>query len=438
MKQVRQFFVILLSKTLHALARLTIRRYRPAVVGVTGSVGKTSAKLAIAATLAPVRRVRASAGNLNSDLGLSLAILGDWPARDIALVSRETPPGKKRLQKFFFWTRVIFQSLGRLIAKDARYPEVLVLEYGADRPGDLRSLLRIVRPNVGMITAIGEVPVHLEFYPNPEAVAREKSRLIESLSSTGFAVLNNDDETVMRLEPRTRGRVIAYGFEKGADLRITRFENWVEGHDPRGVSFRLEFSGGSVPVRIAGAFGKAQAYAAAAGAAAGLIFGMNLVKISEALQEYRPAPGRMQLLAGMKYTYLIDDSYNASPLSMQSALETLRDLPAKRRIAVLGDMLEIGKYAPEAHESIGRFAVGIADLLFTVGPRAKFIAEAARKRGMKSANIQSFDTAAEASAPLQEAMHEGDLVLIKGSHAMELDKVVREAKYVAPSSSSPA
>jgi UDP-N-acetylmuramoyl-tripeptide--D-alanyl-D-alanine ligase len=433
----RQFFVNILSGTLRTLARLTIRRYQPGVVGVTGSVGKTSTKLAIAAVLASVRRVRASAGNLNNNLGLPLAILGDWPARDLALVSRETPPGAKRLQKFFFWCRVIFQSLGRLIAKDEHYPEILVLEYGADRPGNIRSLLRIVRPNVSAITAIGDVPVHLEFYSGPEAVAREKGRLIESLSAAGFAVLNYDDEAVMRLEPRTRGRVISYGLERGADVRVTRFENWVDGHDPRGVSFRLEFSGGSVPVRLAGAFGKGQAYAAAAAAAAGLIFGMNLVKISEALQGYRPAPARMQLLPGIKYTYIIDDSYNASPLSMQSALETFRDLPAKRRIAVLGDMLEIGKYAPEAHEEIGRVAAGIADLLFTVGLRAKFIAEAARKRGMKAANIQSFDAADEAGMPLQEAMREGDLVLVKGSHAMELNKVVEEVKFIAPSSSSP-
>lgn len=434
----KRFFTGALRRTLALLARLTIRRYRPGVVGVTGSVGKTSAKLAIAAALAPARRVRASAGNLNSDLGLPLAVLGDWSPRDRALVSRETPAGAARLRKSFFWVRVIFQSLGRLVRKDPGYPEILVLEYGADRPGDIRSLLRIVRPNVGVITAIGDVPVHLEYYPNPEAVAREKSRLIESLSAAGFAILNYDDETVMRLEPRTRGRVVTYGFEKGADVRIARFENWVEGHDPRGIAFRLEFSGGSVPVRIPGVFGRAQASAAAAAAAAGLIFGMNLVKISEALQEYRPAPARMQLLAGIKYTYLIDDSYNASPLSMQAALETLRDLPARRRIAVLGDMLEIGKYAPEAHESVGRFAAGIADLLVTVGPRAKFIADAARKRGMKVENIQSFDTADEAGEPLREAMREGDLVLVKGSHAMELGKVVETVKFITPSSSSPA
>ncbi len=435
----KRFYTDLLRWLLRGLARLTIRRYRPAVIGVTGSVGKTSAKLAIAAVLSGGRtpRVRASAGNLNNDLGLPLAILGDWPARDLALISHETPPGAARLRKAFFWCRVIFSSARRLIVKDPGYPEILVLEYGADRPGDIKKLLRIARPNASVVTAIGETPAHLEYYSGPEAVAREKGRLIECLPAAGFAVLNHDDDTVMRLEPRTRARAVTYGFEKGADVRIARFENWMDGGTPRGTAFRLEFAGSSVPVRIPGAFGRAQAYAAAAAAAAGLIFGMNLVKISEALAGYRPASSRMELLPGIKHSLVIDDSYNASPLSMRAALTALGELPAKRRLAVLGDMLEIGKYAPEAHEEVGRLAAGAADLLFTVGPRARFIADAARKCGMKAAKIESFDVADEAAKPLRQAVREGDLILVKGSHAMELDKVVGVIRDTTPSSSSP-
>ena len=177
--------------------------------------------------------------------------------------------------------------------------------------------------------------------------------------------------------------------------------------------------------------------ASAAAASVGLIFGMNLVKIAEALEGYRPAGSRMQLMQGIKETLVIDDSYNASPLSMHAALDTLRDLPAKRRIAVLGDMLEIGRYAPEAHGRAGRLAAGSADILFTVGSRAKFIAEAAVAEGMKRSAVRSFDTADEAVEPLQALLKSGDLVLVKGSHAMELYKIVEGIKFaVTPSSSS--
>jgi UDP-N-acetylmuramoyl-tripeptide--D-alanyl-D-alanine ligase len=429
MARVKHFFLGLLEWKLRMLARLTIARYRPGIVGVTGSAGKTSAKLAIATVLRSVRRVRVFSGNLNNDLGLPLAILGDWSVRDLALVSHEgPPPGTARFRKLLFWCKVLAMAVWHIIVRVKDYPDILVLEYGADRPGDIKKLLKIARPNVSVITAIGDFPVHVEFYPGPSEVAREKGRLIECLSVGGFAVLNADDETVMRLASRTRARVISYGFEKEAEVRLARFEHRMDADRPAGISFKIENGGSSVPVRIEGALGRVQAYAAGAATAVGLIFGMNLVKIAEALAGYRPADSRMQLLPGMKGTYVIDDSYNASPIAMHAALDTLRELPAARRIAVLGDMLEIGKYTEEAHERAGRLAAHAADMLFTVGPRAKFIAEAAREAGMKRANIHSFDFADEVGAPLRELLKKGDLVLIKGSHAMELHKVVEEVK----------
>lgn len=429
-------FIGILRWILKTLARLTIWRYRPGVIGVTGSVGKTSTKLAIAAVLSEGRRVRVSSGNLNNELGVALTVLGDWSPEELRLVSRDTPPGAARLSKLFFWIKVISMGAWRALVRDRAYPDILILEYGADRPGDIKRLLRIVRPNVSVVTAIGEYPVHVEYYENANEVAREKGRLIESLPSAGFAILNADDARVMKLEPRTRGRVMTFGFEKDAEVKLSRFENRASDARPEGVGFRIEFSGSSVPIRIPEVFGKVQAYASGAAAAVGLIFGMNLVKIAEALGAYRPADSRMQLIQGIKRTLVIDDSYNASPLSMQAALETLAELPAKRRIAVLGDMLELGEHTLAAHEEIGCLAARSADLLFTVGLRAKFIAEAAARHGMKRSNILSYDTADEARIPVQNAMREGDLVLVKGSHAMELDKIVEEVKDMTPSSSS--
>ena len=345
------------AKNMRHLARWTIWRYRPAVIGVTGSAGKTSTKLAIKAVLERDRRVRVSFGNLNSDLGLPLTILGDWSAEDLALVSRATPAGTKKLRKMGFWIKVIVSSAWRIIfAPVAEYPEILILEYGADRPGDIKYLLSIARPNISVITAIGDIPVHVEFYAGPEEVAREKGRLIEYLPVGGFAILNGDDDAVMDLQSRTRARVMTFGFNKGAEVRISRFENKVHDGQPSGISFKLEHGSGVVPVRIDNVFGRAHAYAAGAAAAIGIVFGMNLVAISEALARYVPPESRMQLLPGIKYTNILDDSYNASLIAMRSALETLAELPAKRKVAVLGDMLEIGKYTLEAHEAVGRIA----------------------------------------------------------------------------------
>ncbi len=331
--------VKIIRPVLMFLARLTITRYHPRVIGVTGSVGKTSAKRAIAAVFKKTKRVCMAEGNLNNEMGLSLAILGAWNKDELMLVSRDQPAGTAKVRKFLFWLKVVFSGAWRIAVRSKMYPEVLVLEYGADRPGDILRLMRVARPEVAVVTAVGDIPVHVEFYAGPEAVAREKGRLIERLAPWESAVLNYDDDFVRDLQERTRGHVMTYGFEGNADLRIVRLQNRTSAGIPAGISFSFEYEGSSVPVRIDGVLGKAPAYAAAAAACVGLISGMNLVTISEALADYVPAPSRMELLPGIKRTLVIDDSYNASPLSMYAAIDTFKGLAAPRKIAVLGDML---------------------------------------------------------------------------------------------------
>jgi len=416
--------VKIIRPILSFLSRLTIMRYRPRVIGITGSVGKTSTKRAVAAVVARVRRVRMAEGNLNNEMGMSLSILGDWDAEELKLVSRDQQAGTAGFRKLIFWLKVMVLGARRIVVRSKKYPEVLILEYGADRPGDILRLMRIARPEVSIVTAIGDVPVHVEFYSGPEDVAREKARLIERLLPGNFAILNHDDAMVKSLRDHTRGRVMTFGFSEGADLRVTRLENRLINNIPAGISFKLEYEGSSMPVHLDGVFGKASAYAAAAAACVGLIFGMNLVTISEAFADYLPAPGRMELLPGIKHTLVIDDAYNASPLSMFAAIDTLHGLPAVRKIAVLGDMLEIGKYTIEAHEGIGRRVADVADIVVTIGSRAKFIADAAHAAGMNRSHIYSFDTSEEAVQPIIRLIKKGDLVLVKGSHAMALDLLV--------------
>lgn len=400
----------ILERVVRFLAKLTIWRYQPVVIGITGSVGKTSAKMAVSAVLSSDKRVRCSPNNFNNELGVPLTIISN----------------KTEIKGLLFWPEVILGAFWKVIRRSP-YPEILILEYGIDRPGDMKYLLSIARPKLSIITEISEVPPHVEFFESAASLAREKGRIIEQLPVGGYAILNYDSEVVVGMRDKTRGHVVTYGFHKDADVRLSSYDLRVENGHPVGVVFKIEYGGSIVPVRLNNVFGKTHCYSVGAAAAVGISLGINLVKISEALMKnYAPPKHRLQLLPGIKETLILDDAYNSSPSSMRAGLETLNDFPAKRKVAVLGDMLEIGEYAMAAHQELGRAAKGIASLLITIGPRAKFIAEGAEEAGFIKKNIWSFDTADEARATVQEVIKKGDLILVKGSRAMELEKIIEE------------
>ncbi len=408
----RNFILNELRLLLRYLSRAIIKKYRPFVVGVTGSVGKTSTKLAIASVLKSKFRVRTPGGNLNNELGLPLAIIGNY----------------KTAYGWFFWIGVILKALLWLAIR-LPYPEVLVLEYGADRPGDIGYLLGIVKPDIAVVTAVGSTPVHIEFYDSVEGVVAEKSRLIRSLGVNGVAVLNIDDSQVADMREKSKGKVATFGFNEGARVRIIGFENKNENGAPIGIVFKLEQGGGFVPVRMDGVLGKSHAYAASAAAAVGLVKGINLAQISEALASYSGERGRTRILPGIKNSFIIDDTYNASPSSTKVALDIMREIPVtngRRKIVVLGDMAELGKYTIEAHDAIGGVVSETADVLITVGEKAKFIAEGAEGRGMAKENIFSCYDSEEAGKKAQEMLKEGDLVLVKGSQSARMERVVLE------------
>lgn len=404
----KKIFLQLLMWKLRLLARLTIARYKPEIVGVTGTVGKTSTKLAIGTVLSRVKRVRASARSYNNELGLPLTILGDWNSTE----------------GLFFWPSVIISAITRLIVKSHSYPELIVLEYGIDRPGDMKKLLSIAKPQIGVFTAIGETPVHIEYFAGPEAVFREKIKLVQSLPATGFAILNADDKTVMLARGQTRAQIITYGFSEHADVKITSFSQFIIGGP--GVSFKLGYAGSFVPIRLEGVVGRSQAYAAAAAAAVGLVSGVNLVGIAETLRHYQAPNGRLKTIEGVKQSIIIDDTYNASPMAVEEALLTIKGLKPKRAIAALGDMLELGKYTLEEHEKIGRLSAKTVEILVTVGLRGKFIAEAAVRAGMSRRMVFPFMNVVEAGIFLQNKIQRGDVILIKGSQGTRMEKIVEE------------
>jgi len=398
----------ILQAILGFLARRIIRKYRPIIIGITGSTGKSSTKEAVYAVFRN-QGARANRGNLNNEFGLPLTVIGDYA----------------QAGGFFFWLKVILAGFGQLIFRRS-YPKLLILEYGADRPKDLDYLLSVARPHLSIITVVGKIPVHVEFYADIGEVIKEKAKLVGILYRDDFAVLNLDDEDVASMADLTEARIFTYGFDPEAKIRIAGFENrWEEGGEA-GIFFNLTYENKIFPVKIDGVFGRGPAYAAAAAAAAGLALGLDFDSIVENLADYRPLPGRLRLLRGIKGTWLLDDSYNASPLSVHEALEALRGLPAKRKIVALGDMAELGAYTISSHEEIGKDAATTADFLVTVGHKARFIAEGARIANFSEENTMSFDSSEEAGLAIQEMIQPGDLILIKGSQAVRMEKIVLE------------
>lgn len=408
-----------LNKILKFVSKLILKKYNPKVVAISGSVGKTSTKEMVFSVLSSKFKTRRNEKNYNTEIGVALSIIGIQNSPD---------------KNIFGWMKVFLKALFLLCFYNKKYPEILVLELGADKPGDIQYFMEFIKPFVSIVTAIGEIPVHVEFFSGPLAIAREKSKIISSLPKNGMAILNYDDETVLEMREKTKADILTFGFQEGADVRATDYELLIgeknEQPVPEGVIFRLNYKKGFIPIHLNSVFGKQQVYAALAAAACGVTFGINQVEISQALLNYNPPPGRMRLLEGIKKSWIIDDSYNASPTAVLAALKTVGEIPSKRKIAVLGDMGELGKYSEEAHRSIGENAAKIVDVIITVGDKARFVAIDAAEEGFPQKNIFSFDTSPEAGKKLRDFIKEGDLVLIKGSRFMEMEKVVEEVVVI--------
>ena len=424
-QKIRKLFHLLLKIT----ASRVIKRYRPVVVGVTGSVGKTTAKEAIFSVLSRKFWVRKNEENYNNEVGVPLAVLGVKPIS----------PQNKKGDFLLSLLKSAWLAYGW---PEQAYPRLLILELAADRPGDIEYLSKIINPKIGVVTAVGDVPVHVEFYASPEAVAKEKSKLVAALPPDGLAVLNYDDQAVLDMKEKTSAKKITFGFSNSADLWASdtsyfaaeeSLSDGVANQNIGGLSFKINSGSTFVPMRANNLVAIHQIYGILAAAAVGLHFGMNLVDISGAIENIDLPHRRMNLLRGVKNSVVIDDTYNASPLSTHAALDTLRDFTKARqtigkngrRIAVLGDMRELGKYEANAHRAIGNLAAERCDILVTVGGAGKLIADSAGNQ-MPKENIISFDTSEEAKIRVQEIIREGDVVLVKGSRAMKMEKIVEE------------
>jgi UDP-N-acetylmuramoyl-tripeptide--D-alanyl-D-alanine ligase len=304
---------------------------------------------------------------------------------------------------------------------------------GADRPGDIKYLVDFIQPEVGVVTTVGVS--HLEFFRDKKNIAQEKSFLVRALKKENLAVLNYDDEEVRAMAEEIEVKKIFYGFEEAAEVRASDiFFGYEKTKDQyggdinkiKGISFKLSYIGTTLPVRMMNSVGRPQIYAVLAATAVGIHFGMNLLEIAEALKDFQSPAGRLNLIDGIKNTVIIEDSYNAAPQSTLAALEVLEKIEARRKIAALGDMLELGEETEAGHREVGKKVAEAADILFTVGNQAKFIADEAEKAGLDKEKIFCYNDSSEAKIPIQNMLQEGDVILIKGSQGARMERISEE------------
>ncbi len=405
-----------LEKVLCFMATKVIKKHKPKIVAITGSVGKTTTKDMTWKLLENYFDVRKNIKNYNNEIGVPLTIIGAESGGD-SIVK---------------WFGVFVKWLGVMIFR--KYPEILVLEMGADKPDDIKYLTSFVPVDVGVITNIGIS--HLENFETKKAVAAEKGWLVKSVPVNGLAILNSDDEECQKLASQLKTNVIKCGFDEkatmfGSDVvygyRAVETRSGKKIKLVKGVLFKLSYQGKIIPIKLKHALGYPQIYAALNAFAVGEYFKLNKFEAAEALQEFLPPQGRMVLMPGIKNSAIIDDTYNSAPESVKACVETLERINAERKIVVLGDMLELGNEEENAHREIGKMVANLKpDFFIAVGKRMRYAADEYRKNAKDKDLIGCFDSPTEAMIFIQHTLKEGDVVLVKGSQGMRMEKVVEE------------
>lgn len=355
------------------------RQHHVSVIGITGSVGKTVSKETIAAVVQRRYQTLKSEGNYNNEIGLPLTLLH--------LTSQH---------------------------------EQAVLEMGMYDLGEITLLAKIALPRIGVVTNVG--PTHLERLGTIERIAQAKAELPEALppaSEGGVAILNADDERVQAMATLTRAQVFTYGLHPNADLRASD----IESHGLEGIRFSFHFGDQSVYAKVP-LLGRHSVHAALCAASVALVLGLSWEEIITGLQD-QTSQLRLAAVPGPCDSTILDDTYNASPASNIAALNLLAELSG-RKVAVLGDMYELGVYTEEGHKLVGRRAREVVELLVTVGPLGRMIGEEAREAGMATTAIHHVETNAEAVALVRRLVQPGDVILIKGSRGSKMEQIVAE------------
>ncbi|MHB9033673.1 MAG: alanine racemase, partial [Anaerolineae bacterium] len=365
------------QQALFDYARFILANRQVKVVAITGSLGKTSTKEAAATVLAQRYPVFKSYANYNGRLGLAITLGQHEPSQKLA-----------------------------------------VLELASDSVNEIRDLAEITKPEIGVVTNVSTS--HIQLFGSLERIAQEKARLVEALPPGGWAILNHDDSRVRAMAAQTRARVLTYGLNPGAALYGSGVQV-----APDGTSMNITWEGLNHPLRIA-LLGAQHAYTMLAASAVGLLYGLSWDEIAAGLAAVQPLAGRTRLLPGINGSSILDDSYNANPDSVLTALRTAAALPARQRWFLFGDMAQLGEQAVNAHLQMGRAVADTMDKLVTKGELSRLAADEARKHGLSVDDTFSTASGQDAVHILQANLQPGDLLLVKGSAEARLELITRE------------
>jgi UDP-N-acetylmuramoyl-tripeptide--D-alanyl-D-alanine ligase len=376
------FALIKVPNTLEALQKLaqnTLYEHPVKVVGITGSIGKTSTKEFTSALLEGQFNVLKSEGNFNNHLGLPLSVL--------------------RLREEH---------------------QVAVLEMGMRQSGDIRCLTQIAPPDVAVITNV--MPVHLEFLKSMASIADAKKEILEGLKPNGIAVLNGDDPWVNKISSVWKGEKVFFGYSQNWDISAQNIQKL----GLNGMFFELNYGGQREKIALPSFYDSTLSNFLAAVAVA-LTFSVPVENIKERAAQIKPAAKRGTVFLLEDDKTLIDDSYNSNPAALDATLKSVAELPAKRKIAVLGDMLELGEDSVKYHNSAGKQVVENGfDLLVTIGSLSKHMAEGAEEMGMSRDHIHIFEDSKEAAKKLGGLLEKGDLILVKGSRGIKMEIIMEQ------------
>ncbi len=359
------------------IAEFYLKQLSIPVVGITGSVGKTSTKEMTYSVLSQKYRVLKTAGNFNNELGLPLTV---FRLRDTH--------------------------------------EMAVLEMGISHFGEMRRLAKVARPDTMIMTNIGDA--HVENLGSRDGVLKAKTEFAEFLKPDGHVILNGDDEHLATVHELNGVRPIWYGLDKKNDYWASNLVSL----GLKGTRCDLHTPLGNIAGVTVGMPGRHMVYNALAAAAAGVVYGLTLEQIKAGIESNETLAGRFNIIDTPRYT-IIDDCYNASPVSMKASLDVLQD-GTGRRVALLGDMAELGPDEKQLHASVGEHAARLnIDAVYTAGPLCKCLAQAARQ-GNPALDVQAFDTLEALQAALPSLLHDGDTILVKASHCMHFENIVAQ------------
>lgn len=399
------------------MTKAVLWKYKPLIIGITGSVGKSSTKEAVSLVLHGTYNVRKADGNYNNEIGIPLTIIG----------------ARSGGGSFFGWIRVFLKWL-LIVLFPARYPEILILEVGIDRPGDMDYILGFIPIQIGIATQVSSS--HIAYFGSLTNIAREKGKMIASLPQDGFAILNADDKRILKMGEKTSAKVLTYGFSEEATVHADNFIFHPEAKRVEGFSLKVNFDGKTLPLRLPKIVAKHHIPSALAALAVGVALKLNPVDVANNLENFEPLPGRLRLLPGRDNVILLDDTYNASPASTRAALDVVRDLIAPRKVVVLGDMLELGPGASEEHAKLALVVKDSgAHVVITVGKYMRSLHEALLESGFSRKQVLWLPDPTSATHALLNTIRSEDLILIKGSQSMRME-LITEQLLVDPRTAS--